>query len=407
MLFLKLAGRNILRQKRRSILTALSIAGGYVLVTLSLSLVNGSYGKVIEFFIRDRTGHVQIHKEDYLTKPRLYKNFDPYTHLYEALRNEPEIVAVTARIRGQALAFSASDNTPVQVTGVDPFTESNFSTLKEKVHKGRYFKTAPDDEGYYEAMIGYSVASLLHLKPGDEIVLLSQGVDGSMANDLFRVTGIVGTKSSRDRLEVYLPMEAAQSFFSMQGKINEVALLIDDTDQARNIALILQEKVKDNLIVSPWQKVEETFYKTMEADKRGDRVMLGIIIFIVFVGVLNTIFMSVLERTREFGVLKAIGTRPTNLVFLITTETVILSLTSCFFGLLISYPLIAWFAGTGIPLSQPIDVGGVAFTHLKGELSLSTFMIPYFVLCSSAIMVSIPPGIRAARILPLDALRSY
>ncbi|MDH5737092.1 MAG: ABC transporter permease, partial [Gammaproteobacteria bacterium] len=357
MLLLKLAFRNILRQKRRTLLTGMSMAGGYFLLCLSLSLIYGSYGRIIEHFIRDQTGHIQIHKAGYLEQPRLYKTLDNQESIGKILAELEGVLASSWRIKSQALAFAGDRNTPVQIRGVDIELEPEVSTLKMKVNEGNYFTSLTNPEDDYEALIGRSVADSLHLSVGDQFIMLSQGADGSMANDLFIVSGITGTRNSRDRLTIYLPLGVAQEFFSMPGRINEIAVIISDTDDAKDTNEKLNHLLGPGVESSDWQEVEETFYKTMEADKRGDRVMLGIIIFIVFVGVLNTVLMSVLERTREFGVLKSIGTRPQSLMALISTETLLLALLSCIVGFMMSAPLIYWFSESGIALAQPIDIG--------------------------------------------------
>lgn len=407
MLLLKLAFRNIFRQRRRSILTGLSMTGGYLLCALSFSLVEGSYNNVIEHFIRDQTGHIQIHQSDYLQRPRIYKNIDNFSSISKILSSQQDVKSFAPRIKAAALVYANNKNTPAQVVGIDPDKESTTTRLRQKIKAGTYIDSTTNSEGYYSALIGRSIADLLKLKIGDEIILLSQGADGSMANDIFIVKGIAGTRSSRDRLTIYLPIPAAQDFFSMQNKIHEVAVLLNHTNQSLDATRELQEKIGTELNVSSWQEIEETFYRTMQADKRGNRFTLGIIVFIVFIGVLNTVLMTVFERTKEFGVLKSIGTRPGNLLTMIVMETTMLSLISCALGFLLSLILVYWFTVDGFELAQPLDVGGIAFTHVRGEISPLVFVAPLMIIFFSSILVSIPPGIRAARISPVKALGSH
>lgn len=388
-------------------MTGLSMTGGYLLCAISYSLVEGSYNNVIEYFIQDQTGHIQIHQSDYLERPRLYKSIDDFSSVSEILDGEPDVKSFAPRIKAAALVYANNKNTPARVVGIDPDKESTTSRLRQKIKEGNYIDSTTNSEGYYSALIGRSIADLLQVKIGEQIILLSQGADGSMANDIFIIKGIAGTRSSRDKLTVYLPMPAAQDFFSMQDKIHEVAVLLNHTNQTVDAAKNLQKKLDKDLIASSWQKVEETFYKTMQADKQGNKFTLGIIVFIVFIGVLNTVLMTVFERTREFGVLKSIGTRPRNLLSMIVLETSMLSLLSCFLGFLLSLLLVYWFTVDGFELAQPMDVGGIAFTHIRGEMSPLVFVAPLLIIFFSAIAVSIPPGIRAARISPVKALGSH
>ncbi len=405
-LLLRLAFRNVLRQRRRSLLTVLSMAGGYFLCCLSFSLVNGSYGNIIRLFTEEQTGHVQIHKDDYVHRARIHKTIDDPEGVTRVLADFDEVRAATSRVFAPALAYANNKNTPVQITGVDVISERSTSRLEKKLTAGHWLDDAPDGAGYFGAIIGQGAADSLNLSLGDELVLISQGADGSVANDIFIVKGFVGDKRSVDRLTVFLPLTAAQEFLTLQGRVHEFAILLSDIDDARTIASDLQADLPE-LNVSPWQEVMDTFYKSMEADRRGNRVTLGIILFIVFIGVLNTVLMSVLERTREFGVLKAIGTRPGMIVALIVMETLMLTGFSIGLGFLVALPVNAWFTFQGFALPEPIDMGGVAIQHMRGELSLEVFLLPAAIVYIYAIVVSIPPGLRAARVLPIDAMRTY
>ncbi len=405
MLF-KLAFRNILRQRRRSILTALSMSGGYLLCAFSFSLLDGSYNNIINIFTLDHTGHVQIHKGNYLRRPKIHLTIDEPTQISRLLDQDPEVMSHTLRVFAPALAYSDKHNAPAQVIGVDLEREKTTSRLAQKVTDGEFITSTANPDGYYSAMIGAGIANALKIGVNDEIILISQGADGSIANDIYLVGGIIGNRNSLDKANVFLPLGAAQEFLSMPGQVHEVAMVLENESKAQTYAADLQRELTD-LTVSPWQEVESSFYKTMESDKKSNHATLGIVIFIVFIGVLNTVLMSVLERTREFGVLKAIGSRPITIASLITLETVTLSIISIAIGFVLSLPLIAWFSEYGISLSEPVDLGGIAFDSLKGEMSLFVFGTPMLLILGFAIAVSIPPGIRAAGIAPTKAMGSH
>ncbi|MDZ7685917.1 MAG: FtsX-like permease family protein [Gammaproteobacteria bacterium] len=188
--------------------------------------------------------------------------------------------------------------------------------------------------------------------------------------------------------------------------MHEYAVILDDIDASRQVAERLAERLP-GLTVSPWQVARETFYKSMQADRKGNAFTLAIILFIVFIGVLNTVLMSVLERTREFGVLKAIGSRPSLIASLIVLETSILSAASLVIGMIVALPVIAWFTFVGIEMPQPIDMGGVQFTYFTGDLSLPVIIRPVFIIFGYAIAVSLVPGIHAARVTPIEAMRTF
>ena len=406
MLLLKLAFRNIFRQRRRSLLTALSLAGGYILCVFSFSLSEGSYNSAISFFILDHTGHIQIHQDDYLLRPKIHKTIDDPQRLSELLDANDEIISHTLRVFAPAISYSDTDNAPTRVIGVALERERNTSTLGVKISAGEYIDDTLDAEGYYSAMIGAGIANSLKIGLGDELILISQGADGSIANDIYIVRAIVGDRSSPDRATVFLPLIAAQEFLSMVDSVHEISILLQDDGAARSVATSLQEQLPE-LTVAPWQVVESTFYQSMQTDKQGNVFFMGFIVFIVFVGVLNTVLMSVLERTREFGVLKAIGSRPFKIALMITCETILLASFSLIAGLLVSVPFTAWFSSVGFELAEPMDIGGIVMSHITGEMSLYVFGAPLLLIIFFAIIISIPAGIRAARISPTEAMRSH
>ena len=422
MLIVKLAFRNILRNRRRSLLTLLSMGGGFFLLCLTLSMSEGSYSNIINIFTQDHTGHVQVHKENYLERPSLYKTINHADEIITQLEQQPLVLGVAPRIYSPSLAYGKNKTFPAQVIGIDPDREAKTTRLENKISEGHYLTKEVinqitnlegnqiSTDGYFPAMIGFSLAKNLQLTIGDELVLISQGIDGSIANDIFEVVAIVGDVGSYERMNVYIHLSAMREFLSMQGdtsKVHELAIILSSQSEAREFAVNTQLALENkNLSVDPWQVVESSFYKSMQADKKGSYVSMGIIIFIVSIGVLNTILMGTLERTREFGVLKAIGTRPVVVFTLIMLESFVLAIISCLIGLALALPVCFWLAGVGISMPEPIDMGGIIFDTMLGEVSWFVVLLPSIVVISSTLIVSFIPAIRAAKISPLKALQA-
>ncbi len=406
MLF-RLAFRNIFRQRRRTVLTTMSMTAGYVLCTFAISMQYGSYGGGIEFFVRDHTTHVQVHRGDYLKRPKLQKTISDPTPLIERLSSDPFVESFTLRVFAPAIAYSNDKSSPAYIQGVDPERERATTTLEEKVSDGGYFSPKPDADGYFEAMIGRGIADLLGIGVGDELILISSGADGSIANDIFIVSGLIGDQRSPDRLNVYLPLRGAQQFLSMGSRVHQIGIMLQNNSRTIEYSDSLQAGIDPDLTADPWQRVQESFYKTMVADMQGMYVTLGIIVLIVCIGVLNTVLMSVLERTREFGVLRAIGTKPLNIARMVFLENLMLSTMSCLIGFLIALPLLLWLSNVGIVMPEPIDIGGVMMSHMKGEFSARAFLIPLAFVVVTALIVCIPPGLRAARVSPVKAMSAH
>lgn len=387
-------------------MTALSMAGGYMLFVFSMSLLEGSWSNVVDIFTLDHTGHIQVHKDDYAKRPKIHKTIENPAVVETTLKNHEDVTGWAPRVYSSALAYGGNKTSIAQIFGIDPELEPTVTRILQKVSAGQYFSAQPNADGYFPAMIGRGLANSLRLDVGDEIVLISSGADGSIANDIFIITAIIGNTTSFDRLGVFLPLTVAQEFLSIGGEVHEFALLARNKHDNEQLAVALQS-LMPSLKVSPWQQIEATFYRTMQSDKQGNYFTMALIVFIVFIGVLNTVLMSVLERTKEFGVLKSIGCRPSELVKLIFIETVMLASISISVGLALILPVIVWFTEVGIKLDISVDMGGVVFDTMKGDLSAYVVFMPMGFMLLTAALISLPPGLRAARILPRVALGSH
>ena len=412
MLVTKLALRNILRNRRRSILTILSMGSGYLLLSFMLAMSEGSYNNIIELFTRDHTGHVQIHQGNYLQRPSLYKTIDNVDSLITDLKTNEMVTAIAPRIYGPSLAYGKEKTFPANVIGIDPLLEAETTYLKDKVKQGSYLINGMTSNGYFPAMIGKALATNLHLTIGDELILISQGIDGSIANDVYEVVAIVGSSESYERMNIYLSLDAIRQFLSMGNQVHELAISLTHQNDARSFASqqaiewSQNDDAKSELSIDPWQVVEYAFFNSMQADKQGNYISMGILIFIVSIGVLNTVLMGILERTREFGVLKAIGTRPLAVFRLIMLESFFLAIASCLIGFIFALPTNYWLTHVGITFPEPIDMGGILFETMLGEITLFSMGLPALVVIGSTLLVSLIPGIRAARISPLQALQA-
>lgn len=402
MFFIRMAARNIFRQKRRSILTALSIMGSFILCSMAIGLVYGTYGKVIDTFTKGHSGHIQVHAKEYLDRPSLFKNMKDWRQTYDVLKAHPEVKSVSPRVIGSVLISVGEKTTGARIFGVDPALEASTTSIMERIELGRPLYGEPQNE----MVLSHALSRILGVGLGDEIILMTQAADGSMANDLFSVVGILSSASdAMEERNAYLHIETVQEFLSLGSRVHEFALSLAHHEDSQDVAAQIQKELPD-LDVSPWEVIEAEFYKAMTADQTGIWINLGIMLFIVSIGVLNTVLMTILERTKEFGIMKAIGTRPTEIFILVVLETAVIAVISVLIGsviaLLINYKL----STLGIPYPMPIEIGGMALHHLYSQVAFFNLWVPALVVCASSIGISIIPAIRAAHIVPVKAIRS-
>ena len=405
MLILKMAFRNIFRQKRRTILTALAMVVGFTLSSVFIGWADGAYSTVIAMFTRNRIGHIQVHRRGYLDKPSLYKTVDDYEAVGKTIGRVEGVEAWAPRVYSAGLGSVGDKSTAVQIIGLDTEREVNATQFDKKVTTGNLFSR----ETKHEAIIGAGLARILKAETGEEIVLVSQGADGSIANDLYTIVGIVESgDEATDRMACYLPIEAAQELLVLEGRVHEIIVIISDINRVDKITVAIEANLGDPaLAVSPWQEVAKSFYRAMQADRTGDMIGRVIIMLIVAIGVLNTVLMSVLERTREYGVLKAIGTKPRQVFWLVVCEVNLLALGSIAIGALIGTLLNHLLSIYGITFSEAFTYGGIEFKTMYAEVNARSLYIPALTVILAATVVSLFPALKAARIMPADAMRTH
>lgn len=399
----KIAFRNIFRQRRRSILTALTMMGGFILSSISIGINNGMYNDTIDKFTRNRTGHVQIHEKSYLDKKSLYKTITEYESVMQQVQELPEVASVTPRLYGGGLFSVGNKTTPGIIRGIEPTLENKAFSFNKQITDGSALH--PDTNSI---LIGEGLATTLKAKVGDTLYILSQGSDGSMANDMYRINGIINSGNQmNDKATLYMPLNQMQELLVLEGKVHELAVVAHEKDIAKELSDKLNGLITGNISASPWQVFQKSFYDAMQADKQGGYITLLVIIVIVSVGILNTVLMAVMERLREYGLLKAMGTKPTQIFGLIMYEMGFLSIMSIGTGALLAIGINYWFAVNGIPLNEPMTYGGMEFTHIFGEVKWDSIVIPGLTVIFSTLFVSIFPAIKAAKTEPAVTMRSH
>lgn len=407
MMMLKIAFRNIFRQKRRSILTALSMFGGFVMAAFFIGWSDGMYNGIINMFTRNQSGHIQVHNKEYLDRPSLYKTINNIPELEKVLGDSPGVVDWAPRLYTAGLASVGEKSAGIKIVGVDPVREVRATRFDKKVVEGRVF----GEKAANEAILGKGLAKLLKAKLNGEVVIVSQAADGSIANDKYTIVGILDSGDEiRDRMGFYIPLAAAQELFVMEGRIHEMALIVNHLDDVEpvtgDLTAVLKKKAPE-LAVEPWQVFARSFYIAMKADKEGMWIMLVVVVLVVAVGVLNTVLMSVLERQREYGVLKAVGTKPGQIVKMVLLEVNILAIFCIILGILAGLGINYYTSVEGFTLPEPISYGGMKFQVMKGEVNFRSFFIPTLTVLFAATLVSIFPALKAAHTDPARSMRIH
>ncbi|MCP4703771.1 MAG: ABC transporter permease [candidate division Zixibacteria bacterium] len=404
-MMIKIAFRNIFRQKKRSLLTILTMIGGFVLSAFSFGWSDGTYSNIIDLFTRTQLGHIQIHQEGYLDRPALYKTINDYSSVGIHLDTIPGLVAWSPRIYSSGLVSVDEKSTGARIIGIDPAREQIATRFEKKIIAGVPFSK----EASYQAILGEGLAITLKAKIGDSIIIVSQGADGSIANDIYEIIALTNSGDKMyDKTAMYLHLDDAAELLVMYNQIHEIVIIGEDLDSVEELTNNIQGTLNNpELAVAPWQEFAKAFYEAMKADQQGTWILLFIIILIASIGVLNTVLMTVLERRREYGVLRALGTQPKQIIKLVISEVAVMAIISLLIGTLIALITNSTFSWELPESLGSITYGGVEFKTMTSELNARSFIIPAITVFFSALFVSILPAVKAARIAPAKAMRMH
>jgi ABC-type lipoprotein release transport system permease subunit len=416
---LKLAWRSIWRNRRRTIISLLALAIGVMAIVALHSFRIAAYEEMIRSVTRGLVGDIQIHGLGYQDSPEIGTVVtDPAAVEATVAATLPE-ARTEKRVVGAGLASSVEVATAVMVLGIEPANPSVQAVIAVK--QGRALATQParvsrsDQPGEPrprvagEAMIGIGLAAELNLAPGGELVLVGQAADGSVANDRFTVVGTVDTGSSEvNATAVFLHLPDAQSFFALGAAVHQIIVRLPDDAHAPGAAARLgAASGATALEIVPWTRILPELKGSMDAKAKNMRVIDLIVFLIVGLGVLNTMTMSTFERTRELGVLAALGTRRDRILGMILLETLLLGLIGFAIGVGLAYALLLGLGSANLgSLGGDTDVLGA---RLPETIQLAVYGGPVagaaVVTVLTMLAGGLLPAIRAARLVPVEAMR--
>jgi putative ABC transport system permease protein len=406
---LRLAWRNLWRQKRRTWLTASAIAFVTVLMVFLITLQLGSYDLMVEASLRIYTGHAQVQHKGYLDRPKIRETVPDVAGLAQRLRDDPALrgVAVAARAQAFALVSSETRSYGAQVVGVEPRHEPQVSTIPKLIKSGR-FLAGPAAQ---EAVIGVTLAHNLHVGVGDDITLLGSALDGSVAATVVPVVGLFQSGVAElDRGLVYLPLRTFQDTFALGRDGHAVVLLAPDLKELPRIEARVRTLLPagSDLVVLDWSQLIPGLKQFIQADWTTGWFSYLALILVVTFSILNTFIMSVLERTREFGVMLALGATPVRIGALVFSETVLLTLLGLTIGMSLGLGIATYFHFYGF--SYPGMKELMAQYGLPGliypKISFVSVTLGPAVIFVCIVVASLYPALRIRRLEAVEAIHA-
>ena len=412
-----LALRNLRRHLRRTLLTALAMLVGGALLMFSLSLGDGTHESWIDSGVRMGTGHVTIESPDFQVSRKIEDRLpaDARAAVENALR-EPDvaelITAVSAKMIVQGLASSAAGARPVQVVGVEPLAEAEFSTLDEQVVDGRYLE--PGDG--LAAYVGVDLVESLDLRLGSRLVLTAQDANREIAGQLVRVVGVFRSGvPAIDQALVHVPLETVGMWLGSGQDVTNVGVLAVQSHDVPRLASQLRASlagpIEGGLIrVMGWREAMPELNAAVAIDDFGNYMIHGILFVIIGFGIVNTVLMSVLHRHREFGLLQALGLTPRQTGALVLVEGLVLTAASAVLAIGLGVFVTWYFWGDGLDfssmMSNEMTFSGVVIDPVIIPLFRVARVVQalLFILMIGGV-ASIYPAIRAATIDAAEAMK--
>ncbi len=396
--------RNLRRRRLRTSLTGSMILVGTALIVFSVGWAEGVYSDMVALATRSYAGHFQVVARGYEEKPSLFKTVDDPAETEAALERNPFVEAVTARVETAGLLAAGPKTTGVMLVGLEPEKEKKVTTLAGALKKGRWLE-APLAGRSRPMILGSGVARRLEVDLGHEVSFVGQAADGSIAAELFTVTGILETGADElDGQVALIRLDDAQALLVLGRRVHRLVGLAESLNKIeavrRGVAL------EPGLRFMSWSEVMPTLERTIRSDRAGLWIFLFIILAVVVLGVTNTMMMAVLERTREFGVMKALGASPGRVVGLVVGESAWISFFGVLFGLGLGVVLVLIVRKWGISFGdEPLTYGGVVIKVMRAELNLVGALFCPLLIFFSGLAAGLLPALRAARLKPAEALR--
>jgi len=403
-MLLKLAWRNIWRNKKRSYITISAIAIAVLLSVCMRSMQLGMYDNMISKVVGSYSGYLQIHSKGYWEEQIIDNSFTFNKDILDEIYKTDGVNNIVPRIQNGALVSNEKDSKFVFITGIIPKKEKLLTNWDKRLIKGDLL-----EEGSKSINIGKGIASFFNLDIGDTLIFIGQGYHGMQAVGAFPVSGIIDLKNPKlNNISVFMSLNTAQKFLSAENQITH--LIIDKKEYSDE--LIIAKNIKSNLgedyEVMTWQEMMPELEQTIKADSVGGLIMVFILYMIITFGIFGTVLMMTQERKYEFGVVISIGMKKLFLIITMIYESILLTSIGIIFGILISRPIILYYhynplEFTGESAKAFEDFGFEAIVPF-----MSTFDIPIthgLIIFFISLIICLYPIIYILRLTPIKAMK--
>ncbi|RKX76351.1 MAG: hypothetical protein DRP87_12150 [Spirochaetes bacterium] len=400
--YLKLAWRNIFRNRRRTFLTGLIIAIGLAMIMFMDGMIVGMKNNIISSGTSSFLGDAQIHRVGFNESQDTALTINRLEELKEALLKDESISVLTERVLSFATLSSPADINSIVICGVDPRKEKFLSKMDEGLIEGSYVSKEGD------IMIGDKLAERLEVESGDRVILtLSEAGSGELIQEMFRVSGIYRIHiEEMDASMAFIVLSQAQKLLGIENEIHEIAVQFKDFKYAIENEKTFEQKYSEyGNIAETWPSLIPQLKYIIDMTDISIGLLVLLVFAVIVFGIINTLFMSLYERTFEFGVLRAVGTRPGGLRKLIVFEAGSLAVYSIIIGIVIGTALNLFGSLVGMDLTG-VELAGTTFTsRIYTAFKARQYILHPLLIFAFTVLVSFYPANHAAKMSITDALR--
>jgi ABC-type lipoprotein release transport system permease subunit len=403
--FWVIAYRDLVRNRRRTLLTLLAVALGMMILVFMSGFIAGVIADGVRNNIRLNTGHIQLRDDTYeieklsLLSRDLLQDSEFLVAQAEAMS---EVKSAAPVLWGSGVLSTVRESTGLQITGIDPADDFH-APIRDGIVAGEYLTA--DSRG--QILIGKRLADDIGISPGQRVSLAMGGADGQVNEDIFTITGLFDTGiANYDQNTVIMPLAQAQAFSNSGNRASSIIIMLHNQEDTAATAAALQEA---GIQVLTWESLNEILLTLMEQAGAFYYIMYIIVILVVAVLIANTLLMSVFERTRELGILASLGMKGRQIMLMVLFEAVILALIGVAAGLIMGAGLVAYLSRVGIEFSQEamgsvegLAIGARMYPAFSTSDAITLSLLMFFLVS----LVSIYPAWYAARIEPVKALHA-
>lgn len=398
-----MAWRNLWRYGRRTLMTVAAMTLALTTLIVWTSMTQGFLRNLETTIVEVEVGDIQVYPPEYRNSPSIFDRIGAPFELVDSLGAMG--FDASARLLAGGLAAAGESSAGVSIRGVETRQDARVSMVHDRVAEGTWLDPA-DPAGL---VIGGRLARTLDVGPGDEVVLLSQAADGSIANDLYRVRGILTPFSeATDRGGVFMVRQAFLDLFAVPGGAHQV-LVRTGADQPLDVSADRIRTAAPGLEVMTWRELFPTLATMLDSVEGTMYILFMIVYLAIAILLVNATLMAVFERIKELGLLKAIGLSPAKVVRLIMLEGLFQAGLAVVAGLAIATPLLLYFSRVGINLAAlggTISISGIGLDPvMKGVVNPTVIVGPLSAMILIVFASLLYPALKAARIRPVEAMR--